>query len=129
MTRDDLREIIRLEQRIKDKESLIIYLRSLATRHTLPIGDKVQSGSINDPMKPIDKAVDLEEEIREDICDLFQLKFEAYRWMSTLEGEEKRLMELRYIRGLSWREVAEHMSYSERRVYQLHSEVMKREFS
>ena len=63
----------------------------------------------------------LEEEINDDIDQLIDLKRELKTFVAEIENSSYRLLlELRYLGGSTWEEVAAIMGYDVRWVYRLH---------
>ncbi len=53
-------------------------------------------------------------------------KLEAYDYISILEGEERSVIERYYILAMSWREIADKMYMSDRRVFLLRSSALEK---
>lgn len=81
-------------------------------------GDKV--GGI------VEKISELDEEIDKKVDELIALKLEATRMINKLDVQENLLLDMRYIRGLEWKVIADEFCYEERNVHRLHSKALNR---
>lgn len=130
MTKTELKEIPLLNKRIKEKKRAIEILRELAyCTGAIRVDDKIQKSPYNKGHPCIDKLVDLEKRLQADINYLLTLKSEFARILDTLDGNEKRLMELRYLNDLKWHEVAAAMNYSMRQIHRQHGKILHKIFS
>ena len=70
--------------------------------------------------------VDVQREIEEKIKELMVETKRAQKMISRLEDPKHRMvLELRYLQGMAWEEIAEQMGYTLRWVYQLHRRAME----
>ena len=75
--------------------------------------------------RPMDKVDELERKITQAIDELADVRKEIEDVLGQLEDEKlRRLMEYRYIDGLTWEQVAEKMHYSWRHTCRLHGEAL-----
>lgn len=81
-------------------------------------GDKV--GGI------VEKISELDEEIDKKVDELIALKLEATRMINKLDARENLLLDMRYLQGKEWAEIAEEFSYEERNIHRLHSNALSR---
>lgn len=81
-------------------------------------GDKV--GGI------VEKISELDEEIDKKVDELIAMKMEATRMINKLDARENLLLDMRYLQGKEWAEIAEEFSYEERNVHRLHSKALNR---
>lgn len=123
-----LSQAFQLDQRINSKLEQVSMLRDLALKTTSVLqDDKVQSAKQQSPMESaLVKLMSLEEEINNDIDQLIDLKRELTTFVSEMDNPSFRLLlELRYLSGSIWEEVAAIMGYDIRWVYRLHREALK----
>ena len=123
-----LSQAFQLDQRINSKLEQVSMLRDLALKTTSVLqDDKVQSTKQQSPMESaLVKLMCLEEEINDDIDQLIDLKRELATFVSKIENHSYRLLlELRYLSGSTWEEVAAIMGYDVRWVYRLHRKALK----
>ncbi len=124
-----LSQAFQLDQRINSKLEQVSMLRDLALKTTSVLqDDKVQSTKQQSPMESaLVKLMCLEEEINDDIDQLIDLKRELATFVSEIENHSYRLLlELRYLSGSTWEEVAAIMGYDVRWVYRLHRKALKK---
>ena len=127
MTKDELKEIPRIEKRIRQKQEQIEILKALEISvPALNSSEKVQSTVVNRSMDQTVKRLDLEDMLHEDCTRLLRLKDEAYSLIRGLSGAERELMELRYISGYTWERIAVEMSYSYRHIVRLHGKILQK---
>lgn len=123
-----LSQAFQLDQRINSKLEQVSMLRDLALKTTSVLqDDKVQNTKQQSPMESaLVKLMCLEEEINDDIDQLIDLKRELAAFVSEIENHSYRLLlELRYLSGSTWEEVAAIMGYDVRWVYRLHRKALK----
>jgi len=123
-----LSQAFQLDQRINSKLEQVSMLRDLALKTTSVLqDDKVQSTKQQSPMESaLVKLMNLEEEINDDIDQLIDLKRELATFVAEIENPSYRLLlELRYLSGSTWEEVAAMMGYDVRWVYRLHRKALK----
>lgn len=123
-----LSQAFQLDQRINSKLEQVSMLRDLALKTTSVLQeDKVQSTKQQSPMEnALVKLMSLEEEINDDIDWLIDLKRELTAFVAEIANPSHRLLlELRYLGGSTWDEVAAIMGYDVRWVYRLHRKALK----
>ncbi|MBA4538460.1 DUF1492 domain-containing protein [Bacillus aquiflavi] len=123
-----LSQAFQLDQRINSKLEQVSMLRELALRTTSVLqDDKVQSTKQQSPMEnALVNLMSLEEEINDDIDQLVDLKRELTTFIAEIANPSHRiLLELRYLGGSTWDEVAAIMGYDVRWVYRLHRKALK----
>ncbi|MFR5263376.1 MAG: sigma factor-like helix-turn-helix DNA-binding protein [Christensenellales bacterium] len=130
MTKDDLKKIPMIERAIEEKRIMLKEIREVMYYNpALSANERVQTSVTNRSMNKVDAAVDLERVIHEDCLKLIELKCDAYNLIRGIEDPLYReLMELRYINGLTWREIAEKIGKTERRAHQMHGEILLKIF-
>ena len=103
-------------------------LRALAERRTTVYGrEKVNGGGAADHrMDVVARIVDAERELDEKIDRMIALKAEIQGVIARVNEDRMRLLlELRYLNGHTWEDVAERMNYTTRNIYNLHSAALK----
>jgi len=126
MTKEELTEIIIADKKIRAKKETAAALYELAT--SVPGIDtttlKVQTSSRSEN-EIINKYLDLERELKKDIAAVLEKKEVVYKKLQVLDGLEKDIMQLRYIGGLSWDEIADKVNVSSRHVYRIHDKALE----
>lgn len=126
MTKEELTEIIIADKKIRAKKETAAALYELAT--SVPGIDtttlKVQTSSRSEN-EIINKYLDLERELKKDIAAVLEKKEVVYKKLQALDGLEKDIMQLRYIGGLSWDEIADKINVSSRHVYRIHDKALE----
>ena len=127
MTKEELTEIIIADKKIRAKKETAAALYELAT--SVPGIDtttlKVQTSSRSEN-EIINKYLDLERELKKDIAAVLEKKETVYKKLQVLDGLEKDIMQLRYIGGLSWNEIADKINVSSRHVYRIHDKALEK---
>lgn len=127
MTKEELTEIIIADKKIRAKKETAAALYELAT--SVPGIDtttlKVQTSSRSEN-EIITKYLDLERELKKDIAAVLEKKETVYKKLQVLDGLEKDIMQLRYIGGLSWDEIADKINVSSRHVYRIHDKALEK---
>ncbi len=127
MTKEELTEIIIADKKIRAKKETAAALYELAT--SVPGIDtttlKVQTSSRSEN-EIINKYLDLERELKKDIAAVLEKKKKIYKDLQILCGLEKEIMQLRYIGGLSWDEIADKINVSSRHVYRIHDKALEK---
>lgn len=124
-----LSQAIWLDQRINSKLEQKKQLETLATRVTVDFTkEKVSGGrSTNSPMEDATvKLIDLCYEINEDIDKLVGLKAEILETISKVDDPVSQLLlQMRYIEGKTWEDVASALNYNNRTVFKIHGRALK----
>lgn len=127
MTKEELTEIIIADKKIRAKKETAAALYELVT--SVPGIDtttlKVQTSSRSEN-EIINKYLDLERELKKDIAAVLEKKETVYKKLQVLDGLEKDIMQLRYIGGLSWDEIADKINVSSRHVYRIHDKALEK---
>ena len=127
-TMEFLRRAQVLDMQIDAGFERIQQLRALAERRTAAYGrEKVRaSGAADHRMDVVAKIVDAERELDMQIDHMLALKAEIRDTIARVSDERMRvLLELRYLNGRTWEDVAEQMNYTTRNIYNLHSAALK----
>lgn len=126
MTKDDLLNIIRLNDRIesklRQKEELKSTMYSIGSIDYSK--DRVQTSLVNSTEDLIIKIVDFEEEITKSIDRLIDLKQEASKVIDQIDGAYGTVLEMRYLECMRWEEIAYRLNYSIQHVYRLHGQAL-----
>lgn len=123
-----LSQAIWLNQRINRKLEQANSLRTLASKVTTTFGEeRVQSTKNQSPMEEIIvKLVDLENEVNEDIDQLIKLKAEIVETINKVDDPIYQLvLQIRYIDGKTWEEVAKSIGYDRRTIFRIHGKALK----
>ena len=123
-----LSQAYRLDQQINSKLEQVSALRQLATKATSSIhAERVSGTTQRSPMEnAVLKLIDLEYEINDDIDRLVDLKRELNALISAIDNHAYRIvLELRYLSGNTWEEVAGIMGYDLRWIYRLHGKALQ----
>ena len=110
----------------KDIREEIAYWESKAQKVTaswsaVPSGgkgsDKVQTGAI--------KVAELRESLIDKINQLAAVRIEIERAIGTVQDDtRRRLLRLRYIKGIGFNKIAEEMNYGERQIQRIHGKAL-----
>lgn len=117
-----------LDRIINNKLQQLDSLKCLAQKVTASYSqDKVSSSKSKSPMEnAIVKIIDLEHEIDEDIDNLVELKRKISKDIGRVDNMSYRLLlEMRYIGGQSWEDVASNIGYDVRTVFRIHGKALK----
>ncbi len=126
-TKEYLSQAYRLDLRINSKIEQVSSLNALATKCTsvitdMPINPNRATPSMADA---IDRIIDLQAEINNDIDTLVNLKQEIVTAIKDITNlEYQTLLEKRYLCFLSWERIAVAMGYDLRYLHKLHSRAL-----
>ena len=122
-----------LPQLIDSKTEEIKRLRELST--SIPGADPSREFVSGGPQvqcryaEIINKIVDLESEILDEVNDLLDLQKEARRLINAVEDETERLvLQYYYIDGLTMEEISERIGYGERHTYRIKKAALEKIF-
>ena len=121
-----LRRARELDTLVHTKLNEIDRLRELAECLSSPkLGERVTSSKGNTSMQTVDKIVDLQAEIKNEIAELVNLIAEIHAKIEQLENPtERAVLTERYINVKSWEEIAEIIGYSDRNTRYLHGKAL-----
>ena len=126
MNKDDLKEIIYLNDRINSKFRQLRELR--LTREGVKgidySRDKVQTSVTSTIENTIIKIVDYEEEISKDISKLIDMKNKVRKQINKVNGICGTVLEMRYLECMRWEEIAYRLHYDIRHIYRLHGQAL-----
>lgn len=116
----------RLNQRIDRLLEEQSRWRERALKITPTLSQAPGGGESGSPIeRPMDKVDELERKITQAIDELADIRMEIEAVLGQLEDDTlRKLMEYRYIDGLTWEQVAEKMHYSWRHTCRLHGEAL-----
>ena len=118
-----------LDQRINSKLEQKEQLEALAKRVTVNFTQEKVSGgrATTSPMEDATvKLIDLCHEINDDIDELITLKAEILEIISKVDDPVSQLLlQMRYIEGKTWEEVAYDLDYNSRTVFKIHGRALK----
>jgi DNA-directed RNA polymerase specialized sigma subunit len=124
-----LSQAIWLDQMIDSKLEQLATLKSLAMKVTSSFTkEKICGGNIEKSKmeSTIVKVIDLENEINADIDRLVDLKKNIQDTINMMDDiNQQLLLELRYLSGKGWDEIAASMGYDPRTVYRIHGKALK----
>ena len=125
-----LKQVYKLNEKIKDKQERINYLKSMSTS----IGaidyskDKIQTSLSADASftNQIMQIIKVEKELEKDKNRMKELFVEISRTIDQVENvNEMLVLSKRYLFMKSWEQIAEEMNYSVRQIHRIHSEALK----
>lgn len=118
-----------LDQMIDSKLEQLEALKSLSMKVTSSFTkEKISGGNIEKSKmeSTIVKVIDLENEINDDIDRLVDLKKDIQDTINKIDDiNQQLLLELRYLSGKGWDEIASSMGYDPRTVYRIHGKALK----
>ena len=116
----------RLNERINRMLEEQYRWKCLAMKVTQNFSPTPGGGESGSPIeRPMDKVDELERKITQAIDELADIRMEIEAVLGQLEDDTlRKLMEYRYIDGLTWEQVAEKMHYSWRHTCRLHGEAL-----
>lgn len=130
MTKEDLRayEDLRRERDhlahlIEELES-VLYGPKVPTLDGMPRGGSFDNSHVVDKMG--DKHAKLQKLYEEKVAELDRRIAEIEAAIEPLEPNERKLIRLHYIEGLTWEDVAVEMSYSWRHVHRIHGRALQK---
>ncbi|MDK2919755.1 MAG: hypothetical protein PWQ37_2488 [Candidatus Petromonas sp.] len=123
-----LSQAIWLDRKINNKLEQKERLESLTQKVTVDITqEKVSCTKMTSPMEnAIVKLIDLSHEINDDIDKLVDLKKEILETINKVNDITCQvLLEMRYICGKSWEDVASAMGYDRSTIFRIHGKALK----
>jgi DNA-directed RNA polymerase specialized sigma subunit len=124
-----LSQALWLDHRINSKLEQLEILRTLAMKVSANLTVEKVSGGNNTKShieNTIAKIVDLEREINEDIDRLVDIKADIIETINKVDDPFAQIiLELRYINGKSWGEVAGEINFDIRTAFRLHGKALK----
>lgn len=131
MTEEDLKEIRRINAQLKRHRELLEHLTQKA--ETIPAiqpKERVQTSPVNSGNEAADSAIDMEMEIRKEEKLLREMQEEARNAFAgeKMSFDERRIMDFRYLRCMTWEEIGGEVGYSVRQAIRIHNRVVDRMF-
>lgn len=124
-----LSQAVWLDRMIDSKLEQLEMLKSLAMKVTSSFTkEKISGGNIEKSKmeSTMVKVIDLEHEINADIDRLVNLKKDIQDTINKMDDiNQQLLLELRYLGGKGWDEIAASMGYDPRTVYRIHGKALK----
>ena len=123
-----LRRALILDMEIDAGFERIQELRALAERRTAVYGiERVSaSAAVDRRMDVAARIVDAERKLDAQIDRMIALREEIQATIARVPDERMRvLLELRYLNGRTWEDVADQMNYTTRNIYNLHAAALK----
>lgn len=113
-----------IDSKIKDIKRLRSLISSVKSINT---GEKVKSSNTDNSVdNTVIKIVDLEKDYKNLVLLYINKRTEFDKILNQMNTKERLLIELKYINGLTWEQVAWQMNYSERVIYRLHNDVLNK---
>ncbi|MCR5355771.1 MAG: DUF1492 domain-containing protein [Lachnospiraceae bacterium] len=122
-----LSQAYRLDLEINNKIEIMDSMHSLATKATSTFSLVPPSGTRNVHRleDTLAKIVDMDIEINKKIDKLVDLKKEIIDVIGRVDNREYRLLlEMRYLRFMTWEEIAIDLGYNIRHIYRIHREAL-----
>ncbi|MBB6630661.1 MULTISPECIES: DUF1492 domain-containing protein [Clostridium] len=122
-----LSQAYRLDQRINSKIEQVASLNDLATKATTTISDMPRNPNraVSTMANAVEKIIDLQAEINQDIDKLVDLKHEIVRTIKAIQNPEyQTLLEKRYLCFMQWEQIAVDMNYSIDNVFKVHKKAL-----
>jgi len=124
-----LSQALWLDQMILSKLEQLETLKSLSMKVTSSFTEEKISGGNVEKSKmesTIVKVIDLEGEINADFVRLIELKKEIQDTINRMEDiNYQLLLEMRYLNGKNWEEIAQELKYNNRTVFKVHGKALK----
>ena len=123
-----LSQAVRLDQKINSKLEQVSKLRNLSMKASgLRLAERISGTKEHSLMESaLVKMIDLEYEINADIDRLVGLKREMATLIERVNDPSQRLLlEMRYLCGNTWEDIAQKMGYDLRWVYRLHGKALQ----
>ena len=117
----------RIDQRINSKLEQVQSLRELASKATATYSDRPKSPTPNFHRMEefLCKAIDLENEINKDLCELIDIKSEIVSVIKRVKSTDlQTLLELRYLCFKTWEEISVELHLDIRWVHRLHNKAL-----
>lgn len=113
-----------IDSKIKDIKRLRSLISSVKSINT---GEKVKSSNTDNGIdNTVIKIVDLEKDYKNLVLLYINKRTEFDKILNQMKEKERTLIELKYINGLTWEQVACRMDYSERQATRLHGDILKK---
>lgn len=129
IAKEYLSQALWLDQRINSKLEQLETLRALAMKVTANLTEEKVSGGNNTKShmeNTVVKIIDLENEINEDIDRLVDIKADIMETINQVDDPIKQIiLEMRYINGKTWEDVARELRFDRRWVLRLHGGALK----
>lgn len=121
-----LRQAYRINELIQSNQQELDELRDLSVNLSATdySKDKVQTSSSDDASytKIVEKIIELENAIKDDIEKMLSLKLEIRNVVNDVsDNEERLLLKLRYLNFLTWDSVCDEMNVSARTAHRIHA--------
>ena len=128
ITKEELKEHIRLKQEIADLKENIekLRLQAQSISATRITGAPAGSGSPDKIADNLARVDNLIQHYQQKIERLLIQQKRIEEAIESLPASERLLMRYRYIDGLDWIDVAANMNYSWRHMHRIHSKILKK---
>lgn len=128
ITKEELKEHIRLKQEIADLKENIekLRLQAQSISATRITGAPAGSGSPDKIADNLARVDNLIQHYQQKVERMLIQQKRIEEAIESLPANERLLMRYRYIDGLDWIDVAANMNYSWRHMHRIHSEILKK---
>ena len=127
MTHKDLQACREIRGEIETIKERIDRLRSQAERMSRPLSLAPGGGQADDALAVYAARLDeLERQLAEKVIKLEEQLQACEDWICTLPAQQAKVMRLRYIEGLRWRQVARRAHYSRQHCTKIHKAVLEK---
>lgn len=125
-TKEYLKEARRLKVAINGKTERMMQLRSIAESVTIQLSDMPHGGGEPQRMaKTVETIADFSREIATETIPLVEMQRDIQKTINQIERQDYRtVLELYYLNGYRWEDVAAGMNYSERQTYRIHGDAL-----
>jgi DNA-directed RNA polymerase specialized sigma subunit len=126
MTKKELKQYIWIQDNIKYLEDKLEELKTTAANTNTKLSDMPKGSPSKDSLANIVcKIVEVQEKVNKEVEKGYQKMKEIEKSIENLDEREKRLIRLRYIKGLKWEKICVEMNYSWRQIHRLHAGILK----
>ena len=122
-----LNQIRDLDILIDRKQAALDRLRTLSMSISVSVNDNpIQTSGSKDKMgDTVSRIIDVQDEINADIDKLVGMRIEASNLIDQLnKTKEISVLYMRYLEKRSWDEIADELSYSLRRIFEIHGDAL-----
>lgn len=129
MTKEELKQYLHIK---REREQIASILAEMEATMAAPATQKLTgmprnpSGAKSSVETMVERHTALLEQYREKLEQLDEAQAKIEAAIETLDSVERTLMRHKYIEGMKWEEVCVAMSYSWRRVHQIHATALQK---
>ena len=127
MTKKELKEYVWIQDNIKELEERLFEIETQATKCTTTLSDMPKGSGTQDKIgNHVVETVAISNMINRELARGRKKMVEIEQAIDGLDEREKRLMRLRYIKGVRWEEICVEMSYSWMQIHRIHADVLRK---